>query len=281
MAEALLRDSKVASTTDDRYQVVVNVDSSVLAKEVFEKPDGSPDCYIEDQVALPVETARRLSCSCKIVTALTRDGEPLSIGRSTRAISLPIKRALKLRDVHCTFPGCDCHKNLQTHHIIHWANGGETSMENLTLVCSYHHTALHEGQYSVERLPNKQLIFRRPDGRVLHQHVQRPDVALEASSLPSTSLPSTGVEPWSWCGDSMDYSCALSALSGATREALRHGEWPLDAAQGDATQSDAAQSDTTQPDATQSDTAQSDASRYPHPQDQNFPGNMDGDSGMI
>jgi len=66
MAEAFLRDTKVASTTDDRYQVIVNVDSNVLAKKVFEKPDGTPDCYIDGQVALPVETARRLSCSCKV-----------------------------------------------------------------------------------------------------------------------------------------------------------------------------------------------------------------------
>ncbi len=44
MAEAFLRDSKVASTTDDRYQVVVHVDSAVLAKNNFAKPSGEPDC---------------------------------------------------------------------------------------------------------------------------------------------------------------------------------------------------------------------------------------------
>ena len=217
MAEALLRDPKIASTTDDRYQVIVNVDSRVLAKEVFEKPDGSPDCYIDGQVALPVETARRLSCSCKVVTALTRGSEPLSIGRSTRAISLPINRALNLRDGCCTFPGCDCRRNLQTHHIIHWANGGETSLTNLTKVCHYHHQLLHEGQYSVERLSNRQLLFRRPDGSELH------DVPVVArATTGSDDLPSTHAEPWSWCGDSMDYTSALIALAGVTREALRY-----------------------------------------------------------
>jgi hypothetical protein len=58
MAEAFLRDTKVASCTADRYQVVVHVDSKVLAKEVFETADGKPDCYIEKQVALPVEAAK-------------------------------------------------------------------------------------------------------------------------------------------------------------------------------------------------------------------------------
>lgn len=219
MAEAFLRDTKVASTTDDRYQVIVNVDSNVLAKKVFEKPDGTPDCYIDGQVALPVETARRLSCSCKVVTALTQGGEPLSVGRSTRAISLPIKRALKLRDGHCVFPGCDCHKNLDAHHIVHWANGGETSLENLILVCHHHHKLLHEGQYSVERLANGQLVFRHPDGHELRNEPVMPDEAAAASDLPGTDA-----EPWAWCGDTMDYTSALFALSGVTRSAIKSGE---------------------------------------------------------
>jgi hypothetical protein len=102
MVEAFLRNTKIASCTDDRYQVYVYVyvyvDSKVLAKEAFETDDGKPDCHIERQIALPVETARRLSCSCRIVTALTRDGEPLNIGRSSRAISTDIKRAMAIRD---------------------------------------------------------------------------------------------------------------------------------------------------------------------------------------
>ena len=218
MAEAFLRDTKVASTTDDRYQVIVNVDSNVLAKKVFEKSDGTPDCYIDGQVALPVETARRLSCSCKVVTALTQGGEPLSVGRSTRAIPLPIKRALKLRDGHCVFPGCDCHKHLDAHHIVHWANGGETSLENLILVCHHHHQLLHEGQYSVKRLANGQLVFQHPDGYDLRLQPVMPDETIAASDLPGTDA-----EPWAWCGDTMDYTSALFALSSVTRSAIQSG----------------------------------------------------------
>ena len=169
MAEAFLQDTKVASCTDDRYQVVVHVNSKVLAQEVFEGTDGKPDCYIEQQVGLPVETARRLSCSCKIVTALTQDGLPLNIGRSSRAIPMGIKRAMTIRDGACCFPGCDCQKNLEAHHIQHWANGGETSLNNLISACHYHHTLLHEGQYSVERLADGSLLFKRPDGSVIEE----------------------------------------------------------------------------------------------------------------
>ncbi len=213
MAEALLRDSKVASCTDDRYQVVVHVDSNLLAKQVFEKNDGSPDCYIDNQVGIPVETARRLSCSCKVVTALTNKGEPLSIGRSSRAIPTAIKRALDIRDTCCVFPGCDCHKHLDAHHIQHWANDGETSLWNLAKVCHHHHTLLHEGQYSVERLADGELLFKRPDGSVL----QSRDATDRGGDLPATRS-----EPWSWCGDSMDYDMALFALASQTRESVKN-----------------------------------------------------------
>lgn len=195
MAEAFLRDTKVASCTDDRYQVVVPVDSKVLAKEVFQSPNGKPDCYIEQQPALPIETARRLSCSSKIVTALTHDGEPLNIDRSSRAIPTSIKRALAIRDTVCSFPGYDCHKNLDAHHIQHWAGGGQTSLNNLTNVCHYHHSLLHEGQYSVERLSDGTLLFKTPDGSAI----------VHRDTTKGTQIPATLNESWSWCGDSMDY----------------------------------------------------------------------------
>ena len=216
MAEALLRDTKVACNTDDRYQVVVHVDSNVLSKQVFEKQDGSPDCFIDHQIGLPVETARRLSCSCKIVTALTDKTEPLSIGRSSRAISTAIRRALSIRDKFCVFPGCDCHQHLEAHHIVHWANGGTTDLDNLINVCHYHHKLLHEGQYSVERLADGQLLFRRPDGRVLLQ-----EPANSGSEIEGSDLPVIADEPWSWCGDSMDYDLALFAMASHVRCGLQ------------------------------------------------------------
>ncbi len=215
MAEAFLRDSKVASARDDRYQVVVHVDSAVLAKDNFAKPSGEPDCYIEKEVVIPVETARRLSCSCKIVTAVTNGSEPLNIGRSSRAIPTGIRRALAIRDGVCTFPGCDCHKHLDAHHIVHWANGGETSLDNLTQLCHHHHTLMHEGQFTVERLSDGQLLFRRPDGSRIESVVEEivePVSEDEVIEPTLTPLPETGSEPWSGCGDSMDYAMAMYNL---------------------------------------------------------------------
>ncbi|MFK7893796.1 MAG: DUF222 domain-containing protein [Granulosicoccus sp.] len=208
LASEFLKQNTPAGGIDDRYQVVIHVDSKVLAKQEFFTPDGKPDCYIEKQVALPVETARRLSCSCKVVTALTREGEPLNISRSSRTIPTGIKRALDIRDGRCMFPGCDCNKHLDAHHIQHWANGGETSLENLVQVCHYHHKLLHEGQYSVERTFDGSLLFKRPDGSVL-----RNDTGLSTHTPASQKLPEMTDDIWSWCGDSMDYGIAVNGLA--------------------------------------------------------------------
>ena len=212
MAEAFLKDTKVAANTDDRYQVIVHVDSEVLSQKTFEKSTGEPDCYIEKQVALPVETARRLSCSCKVVIALTKKGEPLNIGRSSRAIPTGISRALAIRDGVCQFPGCDCNKHLDTHHLVHWANGGETSLENLIEVCHHHHQLLHEGQYSASRQSDGALVFKRPDGTIISQTMETSE-SIKSGTVSIEPPPLTHQQPWSACGDTMDYSVALYCIA--------------------------------------------------------------------
>ena len=50
----------------------------------------------------------------------------------------------------CCFPGCERRRHLQAHHRQHWAHGGETSLDNLVLLCFHHHRLVHEGGYTVE-----------------------------------------------------------------------------------------------------------------------------------
>jgi len=52
-------------------------------------------------------------------------------------------------------------------HIRHWADGGATSLDNLTLLCSYHHRLLHEGRFAIRRDECGELYFQRSDGRVI------------------------------------------------------------------------------------------------------------------
>ncbi len=104
-----------------------------------------------DGEVIAAATARRFCCDAGVVVAhVDADGVPLSVGRKTRTISATIKRALRLRDRTCRFPGCTHRRYVDGHHIEHWANGGATTLSNLMLLCSAHHTLLHEGGCRVE-----------------------------------------------------------------------------------------------------------------------------------
>jgi HNH endonuclease len=69
-------------------------------------------------------------------SAETRTG---SDGALERTIPAAIKRALLVRDKTCRFPGCSNRLFLDGHHIKHWADGGETSLNNLALLCTSCH----------------------------------------------------------------------------------------------------------------------------------------------
>lgn len=74
-------------------------------------------------------------------------GGVLNYGRTRRLASAGQTAALLLRDGGCAFPSCDQPPEwCQRHHIIPWADGGETNLDNLVLLCPYHHARhLHQG----------------------------------------------------------------------------------------------------------------------------------------
>ena len=77
-------------------------------------------------------------------------GAPLDVGRTVYAFPDRTPRAIRARDEHCTFPGCTNTRFVDGHHVEHWADGGETRMENLVLLCRHHHRLIHEGGFGVE-----------------------------------------------------------------------------------------------------------------------------------
>jgi len=91
------------------------------------------------------------------------DGRIIEVGARTRTVPPALRRALQHRDKGCRFPGCGLPFG-QGHHIRHWAHGGPTTLSNLALLCRRHHRAVHEEGYPVERRPDGELRFRRPDG---------------------------------------------------------------------------------------------------------------------
>ena len=146
------------------------------------------------------------------------------VGRRRRKVTLPLWRALLTRDRMCQFPGCGRTRHLVTHHIRHWAEGGETEPGNLILVCPGHHWAVHEGGCLVEGLARRGLVFRRPDGRILPMcpapasFPEEPVQALKAChrALGLEIDRETGAS--GWCGETMDYELAVSGLLDAEDE---------------------------------------------------------------
>ncbi|MCP3854652.1 MAG: DUF222 domain-containing protein [Actinomycetia bacterium] len=115
-------------------------------------------------------TARRLLCDSSI-RALTvdADGNPLDLGRSTPTVSPGQRLALTARDHHCQFPGCDRSADwCDAHHIIHWADDGDTDLDNLVLLCRRHHGLVHYG-WEIERSTWGDVSVTRPDGAVFRE----------------------------------------------------------------------------------------------------------------
>jgi len=146
----------------ERYQVVVHVDAPVLAD-----PEASGQSVLEGGTHVSAETSRRLACDAsRVVMRHDPDGRIVEVGARTRTIPPALRRALHHRDRGCRFPGCGLPFG-QGHHLRHWAQGGPTTLSNLAMLCRRHHRTVHEEGYQVERQPEGELRFRRPDGRPL------------------------------------------------------------------------------------------------------------------
>lgn len=84
-----------------------------------------------------------------IPTVLYRSGAVLSQGRSRRLATAAQTWALVARDGGCSFPGCDRPPELcERHHVVPWIDGGRTDVDNLTLVCRYHHHQFGAGGWT-------------------------------------------------------------------------------------------------------------------------------------
>jgi hypothetical protein len=130
----------------------------------------------ETGTCLSPDTVRRLACDCGVVEATVDSREaPLSVGRKTRTIPAAIKRALLLRDRTCRFPGCDHRLFLDAHHLTHWADGGETSLRNTTLLCGTHHSYVHERGYRIIQDNSGDLTFLDPRGKPVVPVPPRPN----------------------------------------------------------------------------------------------------------
>ena len=89
---------------------------------------------------------RRLLCDADISTIwLNPTTERLELSRSTPTVNRHQFRVLTTRDRHCVVTGCHRRPTqCQAHHVVHWANGGPSDVDNLVLLCHAHHHDIHD-----------------------------------------------------------------------------------------------------------------------------------------
>jgi hypothetical protein len=99
-------------------------------------------------------TARRMACDAGLLLVEEDSvGNVLNIGRRSRTIPPSMSRALAIRDGGCQFPGGCETRYVEGHHIKHWANGGDTKLDNLVTLCRYHHRELHKCSFFLSLKP--------------------------------------------------------------------------------------------------------------------------------
>ncbi|WP_046318807.1 HNH endonuclease signature motif containing protein [Mycobacterium sp. UM_Kg1] len=179
------RDRQSSNTTPDHHPPMpTNIDAflrlveSGWDAEVQRRPHGQRTTVVlhvdvDRQIgalhlgpALPESERQYLTCDATAEVWFERDGEVIGSGRSTRTVSRRLRRALEHRHRTCAVPGCAATHGLHAHHIRHWEDGGATDLENLVLICPYHHRLHHRGVITITG-PASRLSVTDSDGRRL------------------------------------------------------------------------------------------------------------------
>ena len=160
-ALAMLCSGAIAADPDpDRATLVVHTRLETLLGE-----PGAPNAEIEDGPVIAPDTVRRLACDARLQVVVEDDaGNPLTLGRLTRTPSAAMVRALRHRDRGCRFPGCGRRRYSNAHHVEWWSKGGRTDLDNLVLLCGFHHRLVHEQGWRLSTHADGTVSWFRPNG---------------------------------------------------------------------------------------------------------------------
>ncbi len=213
MAETFLANGAQSVSGGDKHQVVVVADAGVMSGDAE-----AGECCVEHGPNIAVASLRRIGCDAsRRHVAIDEAGEPVNIGRKSRTIPPPMRRALLLRDGGCRFPGCTHTHFVDGHHILHWADGGETSLDNLVTLCRRHHRLVHEGGFDVRRIGPNQFQFTSPRGNVVAASAPPPDGVPDLGGAIASHNENLGLTIDDntlglWDGGTLDYSEAVEHL---------------------------------------------------------------------
>ncbi|MGN6243588.1 MAG: DUF222 domain-containing protein [Motilibacteraceae bacterium] len=159
---------KVAAPSRDGLLVAV----TLAELRASEKGEPTPGAHRAAQILsttsagsrISVEQARLLACEAGIIPVVL-DGEsrPIDVGRAKRLATPDQRRLLALRDKGCVGPGCDRPPDWsQAHHITWWTLGGETNLDELRLLCLWHHHLVHDQHWDIRATADGGTEWRAP-----------------------------------------------------------------------------------------------------------------------
>ena len=163
----------------------------------------------------------RWACNAGLTLSVDReDGHPADLGRARRLPDARLRRLLHARDRTCRFPGCGAVQFLHAHHVVHWAEGGPTDLDNLVLLCGFHHRLVHSDGWTMQSAGSGRWTFHR-DGR--QQRWARPlrgasaEAAIHAAARVHADdldpvIAGALLQPMHWDGD-YDHELAVEVLA--------------------------------------------------------------------
>jgi hypothetical protein len=200
---ALVSGDTDATVERGNAQVIVHLDASTGAARL----EGGPE--------VPDATAERLACDARVQVLLDdRTGNRMYLGRARRLATPAQIAALTVRDgAGCRFPGCTHTRHLHAHHVRHWLHGGRTDVDNLVLICSFHHQVLHDHGYRIHRQTGR-WQFLRPDGTAIPTPVPlsgNAESLIEMNARARLRIDRSTLTP-DWYGERLDPNPILDAL---------------------------------------------------------------------
>lgn len=219
-----LLDGSVDAIEGPFEDAILVVDSDVISGDetggavAEDSAEACGACVLGNEVVPPL-VAKRIACDARLQVGVEDAvGGALGDGREERVVGRKLRRRLHRRDRGmCRFPGCSIRRRLHAHHVIHWANGGPTELDNLVLLCHRHHRSVHEGGWNIID-KNGTFVFYDPAGS--ERHVPRlrdmsPWTPI-AETVPISNRPST-CAPLAGLGEPASIRSIVSDIAQATR----------------------------------------------------------------
>jgi hypothetical protein len=146
--------------------------------ETLRGQPGSPAAELESGGMLAAVTVQRLACDAYLTRiVLDADSQVLDVGRTRRTATVAQRKALRVRDGGCVWPGCDRPASWTVpHHQHHWSRDrGPTSIRNLLSLCHRHHRMVHEGGWELVRADDGRVVALPPLDHYLPAWARAPD----------------------------------------------------------------------------------------------------------